>query len=388
MADAKKKPKKKEPVVLTPEELRKSAQKQILGAELALDFRDQAQYYEQAASLLHSIPDDPESAALAEEYRKKSEEILKTGWESAYQAAQAAKESASTPEEFSQAASAFQKLSGYRDADQQEAYCQGQYHRLSRRKKPGLLVTALLFILVVLAVSIYLTDWGKYQFGQFCLHSGHYSRAMNTFLDLEDYEDSGTLADNARYLLAEQHLERGKYSKAAYHFRKLEDYKDSASKLVSAEQALLEQAEIGDTVTFGAQDWLMLDQSQGEALLLQKEPLEEAPAYHSEATDITWADTDLCRWLNQAYCAETFSSAEIQLLSVRVPESNVFLLDAQEVAKYSDLLKTTDYNWWLRTPGSATGCAAFVAPSGTVMEYGYPVTSTEIAVRPAIWVRD
>lgn len=386
MADVKKKPKKKEPPVLTPEGLRMSAQKQIQGAALALDFRDQAQYYEKAAALLQSIPDDPESAALAEKYRKKSKEILETGWKTAYQAAQSAKEAASTPEEFSQAASAFQKLSGYQDADQQEAYCQGQYRRLSHRRKPGFFVALLLIVLVLVVAITYQTNWGKYQFGQLCMYSSHYSRAMNTFLDLEDYGDSAALAEDARYQLAAQHLEHGKYNKAVYHFRKLGNYKDSSEKLIAAEQALLAQAQIGDVVPFGSQEWLMLDHSETDVLLLQKDPLTDAPAYHREAVEITWVNSNLCRWLEQTYCTDTFSALEAQLLSVKDAESKVFLLSTQEVAEYNESLQTTNYNWWLCTPGNTPGCAAFVAPSGAVMEYGYSVTSAEISVRPAIWV--
>ena len=42
MADDKKKKKKKAPPVLTPEQRRELAEKQVIGAGMALDFRDQA----------------------------------------------------------------------------------------------------------------------------------------------------------------------------------------------------------------------------------------------------------------------------------------------------------------------------------------------------------
>ena len=101
MADAKKKnAKKKAPPELTPEQRRKLAEKQVIGAGMALDFRDQAHFYNRAAELLEGIPDDPNCAAQAAEYRAKAEEISKDGWEAAYQAALAAKEAAVTAEEF------------------------------------------------------------------------------------------------------------------------------------------------------------------------------------------------------------------------------------------------------------------------------------------------
>ena len=73
MADDKKKKKKKAPPVLTPEQRRELAEKQVIGAGMALDFRDQAHFYNRAAELLEGIPDDPDCAAQAAEYRAKAE---------------------------------------------------------------------------------------------------------------------------------------------------------------------------------------------------------------------------------------------------------------------------------------------------------------------------
>ena len=54
MADAKKKnAKKKAPPELTPEQRRKLAEKQVIGAGMALDFRDQAHFYNRAAELIN-----------------------------------------------------------------------------------------------------------------------------------------------------------------------------------------------------------------------------------------------------------------------------------------------------------------------------------------------
>ena len=53
MADDKKKKKKKAPPVLTPEERRALAEKQVIGAGMALDFRDQAHFYNRAAELIN-----------------------------------------------------------------------------------------------------------------------------------------------------------------------------------------------------------------------------------------------------------------------------------------------------------------------------------------------
>ena len=386
MADDKKKKKKKAPPVLTPEERRALAEKQVIGAGMALDFRDQAHFYNRAAELLEGIPDDPEGAARAAEYRAKAEEISKDGWEAAYQAAVADKEAAVTAEEFSQAESAFQKLPGYRDADALAAECAHHYRHLARKGHPALVVFCLLLALLLAAGVAYQTNWGKYQFAQLCMTTSHYGKAMDTFADLKGYEDSAYQETDARYQLAAQHLEKGKYEKAAYHFRKLADYQDSKAQLVTAETRLLKSAQAGDKVAFGTCDWVVLDVQADGALLTLEKPLKEPQCFHDQKTEVSWTDASLCRWLNDSWMRETFSAEEQAMLGDSDAKSKVFLLSDKEWAAYGSQIKPVKCNWWLRTPGTQKGCAMFVDPYGAVMEAGYPVNAV-MKVRPSVWVR-
>lgn len=386
MADDKKKKKKKAPPVLTPEQRRELAEKQVIGAGMALDFRDQAHFYKRAAELLEGIPDDPDGAAQAAEYRAKAEEISKDGWAAAYQAALTAKEAAMTAEEFSQAESAFQKLPGYRDADALAAECAHHYHHLARKGHPVLVVFCLVLALLLAAGAAYQTRWGKYQFAQLCMTTSHYGKAMDTFFALGDYQDSAAKEMEARYELAIQHLKKGKYQKAAYHFRKLDGYQDSRAQLVTAETQLLQSAQAGDTVPFGACDWVVLDAQSDRVLLLLEEPLEEPQCYNKQQTEVFWTDSSLCRWLNGSWMTETFSVEEQAMLRDNDAKSKVFLLSDTEWAAYGSRLKPVKANWWLRTSGTQKGCAMFVDPYGVIMEAGYPVASAEISARPAVWV--
>ena len=386
MADDKKKKKKKAPPVLTPEERRALAEKQVIGAGMALDFRDQAHFYNRAAELLEGIPDDPEGAARAAEYRAKAEEISKDGWEAAYQAAVADKEAAVTAEEFSQAESAFQKLPGYRDADALAAECAHHYRHLARKGHPALVVFCLLLALLLAAGVAYQTNWGKYQFAQLCMTTSHYGKAMDTFADLKGYEDSAYQETDARYQLAAQHLEKGKYEKAAYHFRKLADYQDSKAQLVTAETRLLKGAQAGDKVAFGTCDWVVLDVQADGALLTLEKPLKEPQCFHDQKTEVSWTDASLCRWLNDSWMRETFSAEEQAMLGDSDAKSKVFLLSDKEWTAYGSQIKPVKCNWWLRTPGTQKGCAMFVDPYGAVMEAGYPVNAV-MKVRPSVWVR-
>lgn len=386
MADAKKKnAKKKAPPELTPEQRRKLAEKQVIGAGMALDFRDQAHFYNRAAELLEGIPDDPNCAAQAAEYRAKAEEISKDGWEAAYQAALAAKEAAVTAEEFSQAESAFQRLPNYRDADAMAAECAQRYRHLARKGHPALVVFCLLLALLLAAGVAYQTNWGKYQFAQLCMTTSHYGKAMDTFADLKGYEDSADKETDARYQLAMQHMEKGKYPKAAFHLRKLGDYQDSETQLVTAETQLLQGAQVGDTVPFGICDWVVLDAQSDGALLTLEKPLKEPQCFNEQKAEVSWTDASLCRWLNDRWMTGTFSAEEQSMLRDSDAKSKVFLLSDAEWRSYGSQIKPVKCNWWLRTPSTQKGCAMFVDPYGTIMEAGYPVNAV-MKVRPTVWV--
>ena len=386
MADAKKKnAKKKAPPELTPEQRRKLAEKQVIGAGMALDFRDQAHFYNRAAELLEGIPDDPNCAAQAAEYRAKADEISKDGWEAAYQAALAAKETAVTAEEFSQAESAFQRLPNYRDADAMAAECAQRYRHLSRKGHPALVVFCLLLALLLAAGVAYQTNWGKYQFAQLCMTTSHYGKAMDTYVALGDYQDSPDKEIEARYELAMQHLKKGKYQKAAYHLRKLGNYQDSKTQLVIAETRLLQGAQVGDTVPFGTCDWVVLDAQSDGALLTLEKPLKEPQCFNEQKAEVSWTDASLCRWLNDRWMTETFSAEEQSMLRDSDAKSKVFLLSDAEWRSYGSQIKPVKCNWWLRTPSTQKGCAMFVDPYGTIMESGYPVNAV-MKVRPTVWV--
>lgn len=390
MADAKKKPKKNStPPVLTPDELRASAQKHIAGAALALDFRDQAYYYQKAAELLSAIPDDEASAALAAQYRQQAETLLHDGYQTAYQSAAALMEQADTAEDFYQAAAAFRKIGEYQDAESLADACEKRYAKRSHHRYTKLIVTLLVFVLLAAAVIGMQTPFGKYQLGQIYHATGHYSAALSVFQHLEDYQDSDVLAQESRYQLAQQHLEKQQYEKAIHHFQKLGDYKDSQSQCAFAEQKWLTDAKPGDTVPFGSTKWIVLNTKEGCVLLLQQKPTEDVLGFNQTSAATDWKDCSLRKWLNTNYKVATFSAPEQALLTDAESDhttGSVFLLNTSEAQYYQSLLKTTDYNWWLRTSGNTLETAAFVSPSNQVMDFGYLIQNTDIRVRPAIWV--
>ena len=195
---------------------------------------------------------------------------------------------------------------------------------------------------------------------------------------------------------------------------------------------------IGDIVTFGnyEQDnnlsngkedieWIALSKQNSKALLISRYALDCQPFQTSNSPE-TWATCSLRKWLNGMFLNDAFSANDQKkILRTTVtadknPSYNtspgkkttdkVFLLSIKEVNLYfneywnvSKALKCapTEYAiahgawtstedrtcvWWLRSPGSNSYLAAVVDSHGSVRSIGSNVSSTNYAVRPAIWI--
>ena len=205
----------------------------------------------------------------------------------------------------------------------------------------------------------------------------------------------------------------------------------------------LENAEVGDYVTFGtyeqdnnlgngaeAIEWIVLDKQDGKVLLLSKYALDAKP-YNDEWIDVTWETCTLRSWINSEFYCTAFSEkertsiAETLVRNADNPEygteggndtrDKVFLLSIEEVMTYFDAdpdaedpvrrAKLTKYakeqagwgwdtsdeyyvngDWWLRSPGFVSNNAAYVDYNGNVNRGGYLVDNYSNVVRPALWI--
>lgn len=213
------------------------------------------------------------------------------------------------------------------------------------------------------------------------------------------------------------------------------------------EEALL-TANVGDTVVFGvyeqdgdaangaeAVEWLVLDVTDGKALLLSRYGLEAMP-YNATEEAMTWENCSLRKWLNGAFYETAFSAEErdkVVLSKVlnnadanagidggNDTEDYVFLLSVEEAKMYfcedtvveggrnynteraakpsayaatKPLTIVTNGSWydgsspyWLRTPGVANHIAAVVDYNGEIYAFGHGVSEPKDMVRPAVWV--
>lgn len=167
--------------------------------------------------------------------------------------------------------------------------------------------------------------------------------------------------------------------------------------------------------------WDVIDVKDNRALLIAHD-LVEYVQYNNTKTSITWENSSLRQWMNGAFYDATFSPDEKQkILSTRTENRNssngvdggndtydkVFSLstdearmyfsgDNQRKVRYTEHIK--HYNlcgdsqyewWWLRSPGEYAYNAALVDNQGKIVEiHGDPVDDNDIAVRPAMWIRN
>lgn len=205
---------------------------------------------------------------------------------------------------------------------------------------------------------------------------------------------------------------------------------------------------VGETVVFGtyeqdgdttngaeAVEWIVLDVTDGKALLLSQYGLEAMP-YNETEEAMTWDACSLRAWLNTEFFETTFSAEEKERIEWTTVLNNsddnsgvdggkdtedfVFLLSVDEAKKYfaedvvvedgrnynteraakptayastKPLTIVTNGSWydgsspyWLRTPGVVNYFAAIVDYNGEIYAFGHGVSEPKNMVRPAIWV--
>ena len=198
--------------------------------------------------------------------------------------------------------------------------------------------------------------------------------------------------------------------------------------------SVIELGRYPQTLGFGGQfqgvapiRWLILyyNPVANEALMIS-ERIIDCKKYHIHKKGITWADSDIRRWLNIDFLNGAFTDGEreriIKTLCVGngkdsgndlpTTEDYVFLLNTVEARNMgADVHRQaagTDYakavkpdrcslytygwddkaNWWLRNRGvGGAGCVAFVQNGGSVYAHGHDANELHFGVRPVIRVR-
>lgn len=159
--------------------------------------------------------------------------------------------------------------------------------------------------------------------------------------------------------------------------------------------------------------WQVLNVESDKILLLASYGFIDGMEFNDTYTNTTWADSSLRKYLNGYFLEECFSASErARIVTSSLPayknptyektpqgkdtNDKVFLLSIQAVKKYLTSNKQRQCSiyepgntcdWWLKTMGSDSTSAAYVDYNGVIHEEGIDVTSDQLCVRPAIWVK-
>ena len=184
-----------------------------------------------------------------------------------------------------------------------------------------------------------------------------------------------------------------------------------------------------DTLNFGNYDWRVLKIEDDRALIITEDII-ELRWYHKKFENITWADCELRKYLNNEFY-DTFNQDEKKRIITVVNRNSdnqwfkteggivttdsLFLLSLEEVcACFGDSSKSlldkgsrkwqiddenngnrqarygSDFHWWrLRSPGYYGRTAASVSSNGNVYVRGNGVSGRPKdggGVRPALWL--
>jgi hypothetical protein len=185
---------------------------------------------------------------------------------------------------------------------------------------------------------------------------------------------------------------------------------------------------VGNIIAFGRYEWLVLELSSGNALIVTSGVLERGRIYHHERIETTWEHCTLRSYLNDEFYhrfteADRTRIRETEVANVSNPwfgtdggndtRDKIFLLSIEEVVRYfgdsgqlhggnpgsklfiNDQYKTKrvarcdgrNTQWWLRSPGLRGNTAADVFAGGAIHVSGHHVNNTCTGFRPALWLR-
>lgn len=204
-----------------------------------------------------------------------------------------------------------------------------------------------------------------------------------------------------RYMIAGLENVLGFDGVARDSYVKLGDYKDSRDRIVKLEKKDISEVKIGGVITFGRDDWMVLERKDGKALLAKYMADNKHP-FHDKKEKVTWEKCSLRQYLNGEFLTKYFSEEERAIIEETVVTSRnntefgtdggqdtkdkVFLMDETQYEKYKKKLKDKSKTMRLRTPGKDATSTTYVSALKEIVTYGFPVEQNGACIRPVMWV--
>lgn len=369
------------PIYESQESLYEKAVKKMNADKLIVQFAFKIENYQVAAAMFEEVGEFKDAPELAKKCRQLAEITKAEQIEDLYAKASERKEKCKTIKDYKAVADLFDNLGTYKESEQGKKFCLEQISfiekKKSARRNKGISGIVILFAMIV---GGYFSGFFHYAVGMGCYVTGEYKTAEEIFIELGGFLDS------------EEKLEQCK--------NELQKEKDEAEK-----QKLI-HAKVGSEFKYGTHTWKVLEREGNHVYMIATQVDYKSEFYHvpfHNAQDpVDWEDSALRQWLNSEVLESIFSEEErSRLVTMKTEETvnnhygtkdrkevedYIRILSIEEAEKYEKILKTLGLDYWLRTPGHEEGTVAYYSAGHAVMDYGYPVSSEQISVRPVITV--
>lgn len=357
--------------------------------------------YLNIAAKFTDLGDYEEAKTYVEECNKlarQTDEEIKKNY---YKKAENLRNIAKSAKDYRKAAEGYYEAGDYSDADNKALECEKISNQIENNQIKNTLIKRGVVILALLAaIIISLLPFARYSVANICMSVKSFNTAIKIYNRLDNYKESEDKIIESYYMIGRELEKEGNYKDAQKAYVAAKGYKDSEMKEVNIVKLLISKSEAGNTIKFGACDWILLDKNQNSALLIKKTGLQEI-AYNESYTDVTWETSSIRQYLNTEFLTNTFSDEEQKNILKTNVENNrettfgveggnntldyIYLLSAEEAIQYKDFLKIIKNNSWLRSPGNTQSSGAFLMAKGIVMDYGYMVSSDKLTAHPVLW---
>lgn len=362
--------------------------------------RDKILIYRKALARFKKIERYKDSKKYCMECRKRAKQTRVEIKNAAYEAALKRLNNAKSIRDFILAEEEFRALDDYQDSKNMADKCVQLKAKYEKKSLRGTIMQIVIAVCVAVMLLASMTTPFKYLRARAYKTAGMYHMAIKLYSKLDTYKDSETRLEECKYYYGMKLKEEKEYPQARQAFAAAHSYSDSDVQEVAMEKLIIDTKEAGNSVVIGGVSWIILEKKEDAALLIKSNNFSDI-TYHNTLEDVTWESSSIRQWLNTDFIAKTFSDEEKRniVLTDVVMEDNemynvdggndtqdyVFLLSSSEAEQYAGILGAKHVTSWLRSPGSNTQTASFLAEDNIVMEYGYLVNSAGFTVRPAMW---